>query len=347
MLLKILMAHSRRRHLLLLDAQDRVQVLWRMTDPFNGSEVEEFSHKAAQVSVAAQRKSVSMTAAAQRRYLDEMGTDLGDFVPEVPDEVRLYSTARPYRFAEPKVVRTPAGVSHRLPATEVWNRPARQYRKMVDAGRDPGDALDVAANRVKMELATNVSLAEREAESQLMKQAGIVDLDVIGYRRIIHPERSKSGTVCGMCIVAADRIYRTDELRAMHTGCNCTVLPVKEGSDPGRALNAEDLKRLYDDAGGTAAKQLHRTKYRVDEHGELQAVLVPKQRGAPVPRFTDPSVTNVVDLEDYPRQIARRQLPIAQKLLAVSRSRGLSADNPRMAWQQAQVQRYQRILADA
>ncbi|MGW4240918.1 hypothetical protein [Nocardia sp. NPDC004722] len=344
LLLRILLSHSQRRRLLLLDAQDRVQARWRMTDPFDGAAVEDFSQAAADISIAAQRKAVTMVAAAQRRYLAEIDTDLGDFVPEVPDEVRMYSTTRPYKYAEPKTVRTRAGVSERLPAAEPFNRPARRYRHEVAGGRDSSDALDAAANRVKMELATNVALAEREAEMQVIGQAGIVDLDVIGYRRVIRPERSRTG-VCGLCVAASDRIYKTDELKPMHTGCNCTVMPVKEGADPGLRLNREDLTRLYDDAGGTGAKLLHRTKYGVDEHGELQALLVPKRRGETVPRFRDPEVPEVVDLDADFAEVARRQLPLMRKELAKTRSQGVPDDDPRLRWQQSQVHAFEQILA--
>ncbi len=337
MLAGLLLSHSRRRHLLLLDAQDRVQARWRMTNPSDGVAVEAFSRDAAQISIAAQRRAVSLVSAVQRRYLHEMNTDIGDFVPEVPDEVRLYSTTRPYRYAEPRLVRTSIGVSQRLPVTEVWNRPARRYRRMLADGRDPNEALDVTAARVKMELAMNVALAEREAESQIIGRAGKVDPEVIGWRRVIRPELARTGS-CGLCVAASDRIYRTDELKPMHTGCHCAVLPVNHGSDPGRSLNREDLDRLYDDAGGTAAKLLHRTKYRVDEHGELQALLVPARRGEPVPR--SPGA-----VADDPTPNTRRQLALMRKLLAATQREGPAADDPRLLWQQAQVRRYERIVS--
>ncbi len=38
-------------------------------------------------------------------------------------------------------------------------------------------------------------------------------------------------------------------------------------------MNADDLQKLYDDAGSSKAADLKRTRYRVDEHGELGPVL--------------------------------------------------------------------------
>ncbi|MGY0497063.1 hypothetical protein ACWZHB_01000 [Nocardia sp. FBN12] len=344
MLAKILLARAARRQLLLLNAQDRVHAMFRMTDPADGRSVNEFAGAAAEVSAAAQRRAVSLTLAAQRRYLDEMGTDIKDFVTEVPDEVRMFARDREYRYATARKVKAAGVVTDRLPVEEVFNRPARMYRRLLAEGRDPGDALDVAANRVKMELATNISLAEREAESQVLAHAGIVDLDVIGWRRVVRPELSVGGT-CGLCLAASDRKYHTGDLKPIHAGCKCEVMPIKADADPGRRLNDEDLGKLYDDAGGTAGRLLKRTRYRVDEHGELQAVLVPDRRGEAVPRYRDPSSTPLVDLDQSTEAFAARQLPLMRQMLTKSRSEGLGEDHPKVVWQTAQVARYERLLS--
>ncbi|WP_329405412.1 hypothetical protein OG563_26480 [Nocardia vinacea] len=345
MLLRLMLGRASRRYLLLLDAQTRVEALWRMTDPHDGHAVEEFSDAAAAVSIAAQQRSVSLTLATQRRYLSEMGTELGSYVPTIPDQVRMYSTARPYRFAEPVAVRTSSGVEQRLPVAEVFNRPARLYRRLMEDGADSDHALDVAAQRVKMELATNVALAERETEYEITKRAGIVDLDVIGWRRVIRPERSRTGT-CGLCVAASQRIYKTDELRPIHTGCKCDVLPIKAGADgdPGLQLNTDDLKRLYDDAGGTAAKQLHRTKYRVDEHGELRSLLVPKRRGQQIPRYRDNDTPSLVDLDAEAARFNEQQLTLMRQLLTKSLAAGRGDNDQRVVWQRAQIRRYEALL---
>lgn len=344
MLAKILLARAARRQLLLLNAQDRVHAMFRMTDPLDGRSVGEFAGAAAEVSAAAQRRAVSLTLAAQRRYLDEMGTDIKDFVTEVPDEVRLFARDREYRYAQPRKVKAAGVVSERLPVEEVFNRPARLFRRLLAEGRDAGDALDVAANRVKMELATNIALAEREAESQVLTHAGIVDLDVIGWRRVVRPELSAGGT-CGLCLAASDRKYRTSDLKPIHAGCKCEVMPIKEGVDPGHRLNGEDLDRLYDDAGGTAAKLLKRTRYRVDQHGELQAVLAPERRGEAVPRFRDPAAKPLVDLDQSMEAFAARQLPLMRQMLKTSRAEGLGDDHPKVVWQTGQIVRYERMLS--
>lgn len=96
--------------------------------------------------------------------------------------------------------------------------------------------------------------------------------DVTGWRRVIHPERSKGGT-CGLCAVISDRLYGPTEPLEVHERCKCTTVAVKEGRDPGSKLNRSDLNALYSDAGSTRREELKRTRYRIDEHGELGRVI--------------------------------------------------------------------------
>lgn len=101
---------------------------------------------------------------------------------------------------------------------------------------------------------------------------------VIGYRRIVHPDRSVGG-VCGMCIVAATRIYKRGDLRKIHDNCKCTVAQITAASDPGDALNKLDLPGLYRQADGTGRADLKRTRYKGNPYdGDLTATLVPKRR---------------------------------------------------------------------
>jgi hypothetical protein len=101
--------------------------------------------------------------------------------------------------------------------------------------------------------------------------------DVSGYRRVIHPELSRSGT-CGLCIAAADRIYKVDDLMPIHTSCACEPMPIVRGVDPARVFNGADTTELYRRvlaaAGGeTAAAKLRATRVQVSAHGELGPVL--------------------------------------------------------------------------
>lgn len=107
---------------------------------------------------------------------------------------------------------------------------------------------------------------------------------LIGYRRIVHPELPARpglapGPVCGMCLVASTRMYFVDELMPIHANCRCEQFPVYEGLDPGGFINLEDLDKFYREAGGKQATELKKTRYQVNEHGELGPVL--DRYGAP------------------------------------------------------------------
>jgi hypothetical protein len=178
------------------------------------------------------------------------------------------------------LVDTPPGF--REPA-DVYGRIADQYRwEQIANGADPEKALAKAKLRAEQAVDTDVSLAVREQETHTAKRLGIKL-----YRRVLHPELAKSGLSCGLCIVAADRVYGVDKFkREIHLNCNCEMLPIENGKDPGISLNADDLESLYKAAGaavgtdretGGGAKQLgalKRVRVAITEHGELGPILV-------------------------------------------------------------------------
>lgn len=151
-----------------------------------------------------------------------------------------------------------------------WGRPASEFRRMRARGLDEFEASERARQRAETMAEMDVNLAMREAARQR-----IVAVDaVVGYRRIIHPERSRTGT-CGLCLVASDRLYHKRELLPLHDGCRCEVLPVVKGKpDPGVTLNGADLKDIYAKAGGTGRAALKKIRVRTVHHGELGPILV-------------------------------------------------------------------------
>ena len=162
-----------------------------------------------------------------------------------------------------------------------------QYAKVLTAAPDDAlsalqpfdliDPVEAAIQRVAAVADADIQLADR-AQSQASMKA---QRDVTGWRRVIHPERSKGGT-CGLCIAASDRIYHVDELRAIHDRCECTTLPIVGSLDPGSGLNNLDLQTLYEHAGGsTNRRDLKRTHYSINEHGELGPVLTDGQFRTP------------------------------------------------------------------
>jgi hypothetical protein len=134
------------------------------------------------------------------------------------------------------------------------------------------DPVDAAVDRVAAVADMDMQLADR-AQSQKVLTEYAERREISGYRRVIHPEVSRGGS-CGLCIAASDRVYSIEDLRPIHGRCECTTLPIVNGVDPGSGLNNLDLGTLYGHAGGTTSgRALKRTRYRVDDHGELGPVL--------------------------------------------------------------------------
>lgn len=289
-LMRALTGRMSRRRALLLFAEGRLDRLLREVNPWDGRSVQQFVEAAVQVSIAAQAQVVSLTTATQLAYLKDQGVEL-DFAAEVPDEVRLYNPDRVSVYAKPRVVTVDGERVDRLPVDEVFNRPARDFRRSMKEEGDEAKALAIASDRAKILLRTNVALAEREATRQVLTEARRSSGLVVGYRRIIHPEASESG-VCGLCVAASDRMYSIENLKPLHDHCKCDVLPVTKENDPGQELNAQDLERLYDLAGGTSAKKLAKVNFQIEDHGELGPILVPT-RGGSIPHF---NFANVSDL---------------------------------------------------
>lgn len=152
---------------------------------------------------------------------------------------------------------------------EVYGRVADGYRYATTMLGDPPERAQAkAAVRIATAAKTDVQLAVRAQYQRTMSAQG-----ARGWRRILHPELSESGP-CGLCVVAADRIYRTEDLLPIHNRCVCEVLPIYAGADPGITLNGDDLKALYDAAGGNTREQLRRVNVVLTEHGELGPTLV-------------------------------------------------------------------------
>lgn len=152
---------------------------------------------------------------------------------------------------------------------DVHARPAEQYLWAISQGKTDAQALKIANARLRALVEMDVALAERDE----LEQMWAASPEVIGHRRIIHPERSVSGT-CGLCVAAATRFYTHDELLPLHDRCKCTDAPIVKGNDPGLRLNKADLEEIYAEAGSTGAADLKRIRVTVKEHGELGPILV-------------------------------------------------------------------------
>lgn len=181
-------------------------------------------------------------------------------------------------LTRPGTVRLPDPV-RQVDPTEEWERPAKVYRRARLLGLEDLAAQERAEQRATDLARMDLALAAREGARQRL----VANPKVIGYRRVIHPELSRSG-VCGLCLVASDRVYSRGDLLPLHGGCNCTVLPITNAHDPGKKLNDDDLGSIYAAAGAsrskadranasTAAEDLRRVRIVFHEHGELGPIL--------------------------------------------------------------------------
>lgn len=179
----------------------------------------------------------------------------------------------PTRVQQQPVVRTTTvdGVT----PTDPYGRVAEQYRYQVVAEGVPEDvAHRRALVRIEAVAQTDVTLAVRE---QVRRTLGRIR-GVTGYRRILHPELTESGP-CGLCVVAADRVYHVEDLHPLHDRCVCGVLPIIGNLDPGLVLNSNDLDAIYGAAGSTGGGRrqggaLKKIRVALAEHGELGPTLV-------------------------------------------------------------------------
>lgn len=84
---------------------------------------------------------------------------------------------------------------------------------------------------------------------------------IIGYRRVL-----SGSEVCGICEIASQNKYKTEELMPIHVGCNCSVAPIYGNSDPAKVIDSkiESSDNRADDG------------IEVHEHGEIGPVLAIK-----------------------------------------------------------------------
>lgn len=278
-------------------AKALIWALWDNVDPYSGAEVQAFTEQAAIHMVTAQTATARTAAAAQSQILAQMGIRVSG-APSNPTDVRAPGAdvvngrlvlQRPDSVRVDYATRADATIHAEDMTTQgMFNRPARTLRALEAQGATRAEADAQARDRIEALVEDNAMLAQRFAEAEVLQRA--VDLDaptprIIGHRRVIHPELSKTG-VCGLCIAAADQIYKVKDLRALHGRCQCTTAAVTEDHDPADDVNAADLDALYELAGGTDGPRLKRVRFQIDEHGELGPVLVPKRKHKPRKPYT-------------------------------------------------------------
>lgn len=164
-----------------------------------------------------------------------------------------------------------------MPAEQVYGRIPQHARfAQVARGMSPEQAGLDAIRRALTVADTDVMLADRAQAQKFFstrKPTG-----VIGYRRVIHPELGSGAPPCGLCVVAATRLYHLEELMPIHSRCRCSVAAVTKTADPGLQLNDKDLATVLDTvyaaAGGNTRNQLKTVRVEYVEHGELGPMIV-------------------------------------------------------------------------
>ncbi len=231
---------------------------------------------------------------------------------------------------------------------DAYGRVADGYRYNIVAN---GESPDVAAQKALVRIAavaqTDITLAIRE------QYRAAFDRDrVQAWRRILRPDLGAGGPPCGLCVVAADRVYRKEDLQPIHDNCRCEVLPIIDGLDPALRLNQRDLEAIYRAAGNTggdvitrdgrrASRALKRIRVALSEHGELGPVLVDAghRRRGPV---------EVARTQHPDRRVrARAQLDSLERTLAAlegRHDRGELDDDRALRWQRAKVAELRREL---
>lgn len=272
-------------------AKAQIHRLWLSVNPYNEAAVQAFAVQAAGIMASAQTVAARTAAAGQAQQLATMGIAV-NAAPSNPLDVR--SPTATIKAGQLVLHRHTVSVDYAgtgqdqtvmaadMTTQAIFTRPAAVFRYAQSQGAT--DAAALSGQRIDNLVDDNLMLAQRLAQQQVLVQA--VDnidtgatrrgLKVTGYRRVIHPERSKTGT-CGMCIAASDRIYHVAKLMPIHGGCWCTISAVTEDHDPADDLNSVDIGQLYKHAGGNTVAHLKRTRYQIDDHGELGPVLVPSK----------------------------------------------------------------------
>lgn len=231
-----------------------VRELWKaMLDPYDRGQVDTFVKAAGHAVVAARHHAAGISDEYMRHVLDVYGSPVRSGVKPEP------------------IPELPRGI----PITSEYVRPVKVYRRARLEGLDKLLADDRALARAESIATMDVSMASRDARMNRL----VLAEDVIGYRRIVHPEvvirdDGKPSPVCGLCLAAADRPYRKIEKQGLHDRCRCTIAPITKDQDPGSPLNNESLGKVYTQAGGTDRQALAKQRYKIEQHAELGPVLV-------------------------------------------------------------------------
>lgn len=245
-------AASKRQQALIVRLILALLRIWSRADVWSGQSVAAAAALSSVAVVTAQRQARVLAQAKQAGYLELAG---GVAVPGEPgtDYPRFGVNAfdvwnRPARAARVEVASGSEFVEQQAFKAEVRRLVAEAERAVrAGAGLDLSSdvpAVDVLVSEVQELAEQEIQLAGRDETDRVLARS-----DVTFYRRILHPELSKSGP-CGLCFVAATQKYRVGGLLPIHDRCKCDVAPIvgRPGSDgdPGLYLNKKDFRSVLD-----------------------------------------------------------------------------------------------------
>lgn len=227
----------------------QVQAGYAGLDWYDHAAITAVAAAAGQAVRAAAQTAVGMSSAYLTRVLREMITTGAP-------------TARTLRLSGP----LRAGVAS---WASPYGRVADTVRFQLSLGKTLDDAIKIGLERADALVRTDLALARR-AQARATFEG---NQRVYGYRRVVHPELSRTGT-CALCIAAADRRYNVGELMPLHQRCKCTVLPITSGNDPGGAFDQDEkFADAYRMALSNRAQDLKEVRVRYEWNNELGPVL--------------------------------------------------------------------------
>jgi hypothetical protein len=211
------------------------------------------------------------TSAITGRRWDTVGAvDVRSLRRKLPQDV-IEQLAQGRKLGQAMAERAQARVEA-VPAEEVYGRVADRVRFVSVSKGVTEDQAKLEGLRRAMAVAdTDVMLADRAQVQQFLTQRR--PTGVVGYRRVLHPELGSGAPPCGLCVVAATRMYFIEELMPIHSRCRCTVAVATQDADPGFTLNEQDLGAIYEAAGGNTRNKLKTVRVEFGEHGELGPVI--------------------------------------------------------------------------
>jgi hypothetical protein len=139
---------------------------------------------------------------------------------------------------------------------EVWTRPPRDVRWRLAEGDNWAVARRKGLDRALGLADTNLQLAHTHTARNVLTRHGTG----AGYRRV-----TRGGRSCQLCLLAATRVYKRDELLPIHTHCHCVVAPATGAGDQPLLTSAGRAARDDAEAAGV--------EVAVHEHGEVGPVL--------------------------------------------------------------------------